>query len=116
MANSATIALTNTAPNVLVVTPSLPVKSVTELIALAKAKPGALNYSTSAVGGSGHLAAELFNVVAGASAIPSELRDIGTNLGIRGWLWWRRIALPAVFPFYVTGVSTPETKCIGTPE
>lgn len=48
----------------------------------------------------------LFNVIAGASAIPGELRDIGTNLGVRGWLWWRRIALPAVFPFYMTGAIT----------
>ncbi len=48
----------------------------------------------------------LFNVVAGASMIPSELRDIGTNLHVRGWLWWRRIALPAVFPFYMTGAIT----------
>ncbi|MCC6916006.1 ABC transporter permease subunit [Nitrosomonas sp.] len=48
----------------------------------------------------------LFNVIAGASTIPCELRDIGTNLGVRGWLWWRRIALPAVFPFYMTGAIT----------
>lgn len=48
----------------------------------------------------------LFNVVAGAATIPSELRDIGINLRVRGWLWWRRIALPAVFPFYVTGAIT----------
>ncbi len=48
----------------------------------------------------------LFNVIAGASAIPSELRYIGANLHIRGWLWWRRIGLPAVFPFYVTGAIT----------
>jgi NitT/TauT family transport system permease protein len=48
----------------------------------------------------------LFNIVAGASAIPSELRDVGTNLRIHGWLWWRRIALPAIFPFYVTGAIT----------
>jgi NitT/TauT family transport system permease protein len=48
----------------------------------------------------------LFNVVAGAAAIPSELRDVGTNLQVRGWLWWRRIALPAVFPYYVTGAIT----------
>jgi len=47
-----------------------------------------------------------FNVIAGASTIPSELRDIGANLRVRGWLWWRRIALPAVFPFYVTGAIT----------
>ena len=48
----------------------------------------------------------LFNVIAGASTIPSELRDIGTSMHIRGWLWWRRIALPAVFPFYMTGALT----------
>ncbi len=48
----------------------------------------------------------LFNVVAGASAIPSELRDCGTNLQVRGWVWWRKIALPAVFPYYVTGAIT----------
>jgi len=48
----------------------------------------------------------LFNVVAGASTIPGEMRDVGTNLGVRGWLWWRRIALPGVFPFYVTGAIT----------
>ncbi len=48
----------------------------------------------------------LFNVVAGASAIPSELRDIGANLQLRGWLWWKKVALPAVFPFYLTGAIT----------
>ncbi len=41
--------------------------------------------------------------MAGASTIPGELRDIGTSLDVRGWLWWRKIALPAVFPFYLTG-------------
>src|SRR3546814_10213709 len=44
----------------------------------------------------------LFNVVAGDASMPGELRDIGTNLRIRGWLWWRRVALPGIFPFYVT--------------
>jgi NitT/TauT family transport system permease protein len=48
----------------------------------------------------------LFNVIAGAAAIPSELRDVGTNLQVRGVLWWTRIALPAVFPYYVTGAIT----------
>ena len=48
----------------------------------------------------------LFNVVAGASAIPSEVRDVGTNLQLRGWLWWRKVALPAVFPYYLTGAIT----------
>jgi len=48
----------------------------------------------------------LFNVIAGASALPSELRDIGANLQVRGWLWWRKVALPSVFPYYVTGAIT----------
>ena len=48
----------------------------------------------------------LFNVVAGASAIPTELRDVGTNLQVRGWLWWKKVALPAVFPYYLTGAIT----------
>jgi NitT/TauT family transport system permease protein len=48
----------------------------------------------------------LFNVIAGAVAIPSELRDCCTNLQVRGWLWWRTTALPAVFPYYVTGAIT----------
>jgi NitT/TauT family transport system permease protein len=48
----------------------------------------------------------LFNVIAGAVAIPAELRAVGANLRVRGWLWWRRIALPAVLPYYITGAIT----------
>ena len=48
----------------------------------------------------------LFNVIAGASVMPKELRDASDNFGVRGWLWWRKVALPAVFPYYVTGAIT----------
>lgn len=48
----------------------------------------------------------LFNVIAGASAIPGELRYAAQNLNVRGWLWWSRVAIPAVFPYYVTGAIT----------
>ncbi|MGA8706277.1 MAG: ABC transporter permease subunit [Steroidobacteraceae bacterium] len=48
----------------------------------------------------------LFNVIAGASAMPQELRYASENFGIRGWLWWRKVALPGVLPFYVTGAIT----------
>jgi NitT/TauT family transport system permease protein len=48
----------------------------------------------------------LFNVIAGASAIPTELRHAADNFRVRGWLWWRRLALPAVFPYFVTGAIT----------
>ncbi|MGH8179366.1 MAG: ABC transporter permease subunit, partial [Steroidobacteraceae bacterium] len=48
----------------------------------------------------------LFNVIVGASSLSADLKYAGENLGVRGWLWWRRIALPAVFPFYLTGAIT----------
>ena len=48
----------------------------------------------------------LFNVIAGASAIPTELRFAAGNLGLRGWLRWKRYLLPAVFPSFVTGAIT----------
>jgi NitT/TauT family transport system permease protein len=48
----------------------------------------------------------LFNVIAGASSLPRELRDASANLQVKGWLWWRRVGLPGVFPFYVTGAIT----------
>ena len=48
----------------------------------------------------------LFNVIAGASTIPTELRYAAHNLGLTGWLKWRRYLLPAVFPSFVTGAIT----------
>jgi NitT/TauT family transport system permease protein len=48
----------------------------------------------------------LFNVIAGASALPRELRDAGDNFQVHGLLWWRKIGLPGVFPYYVTGAIT----------
>lgn len=55
----------SSAPNVLVIHPALPAKSVKELIALAKARPGELSYGSSGNGSTGHFAAELFNQRAG---------------------------------------------------
>src|SRR5487761_2354091 len=48
----------------------------------------------------------LFNVIAGAAALPAELRYASANFGVKGWLWWRRVALPGVLPYYVTGAIT----------
>ena len=48
----------------------------------------------------------LFNVVAGASTIPNELRLAADNFGVKGWLKWKRVYLPAVFPAYITGAIT----------
>jgi NitT/TauT family transport system permease protein len=48
----------------------------------------------------------LFNVIAGASAVPSDLREAMDNLGVRGWTRWKRLILPGIFPAYVTGAIT----------
>ncbi|MFI4906121.1 MAG: ABC transporter permease [Steroidobacteraceae bacterium] len=48
----------------------------------------------------------LFNVIAGAAAMPTELRYAAQNLGVSGPLWWRKVALPGVLPYYVTGAIT----------
>jgi tripartite-type tricarboxylate transporter receptor subunit TctC len=76
----APITLAATAPNILVVHPSLPVKNVKELIALAKAKPGALNYATTGTGSSPHLAAELFKAMAGIDIVRISYKGAGAAL------------------------------------
>lgn len=63
------ITLAVTAPNILVVHPSLPVRSVKDLMAFAKARPGQLNYSISGSGSSNHLAGELFKAMAGVDIL-----------------------------------------------
>lgn len=48
----------------------------------------------------------LFNVIAGASLIPRDLVLAADNFGVTGQQWWRRLALPAIFPYYITGAIT----------
>ncbi|MDT0469480.1 ABC transporter permease [Streptomyces gibsoniae] len=48
----------------------------------------------------------LFNTIAGAMAIPSDLREAMDDLGVTGWQRWRRLIIPGIFPSYVTGGIT----------
>lgn len=48
----------------------------------------------------------LFNVIAGASAIPNDLREAAGMFRVRSWQWWRTLAIPGIFPYYVTGALT----------
>ena len=73
----APITLVSRSPNILVVHPALPVKSVKELIALAKARPGELNYGAGAIGASTHLSSELFKVMAGVNIVHVPYKSTG---------------------------------------
>jgi NitT/TauT family transport system permease protein len=48
----------------------------------------------------------LFNVIAGASAFPTDLREASTIYRLRSAQWWRKVILPGIFPYYVTGALT----------
>jgi tripartite-type tricarboxylate transporter receptor subunit TctC len=63
------VSILATGPNVLVVNPTLPVKSVKELVALAKQKPGELNYASAGIGSFQHLGGELFKLRAGVNIV-----------------------------------------------
>ena len=76
----AAVAMVSVAPNVLVVNPRLPVKSVEELIDLARAQPGKLNFSSAGVGATSHLAFELFNTVAGIQTTHVPYKGTGAAL------------------------------------
>jgi tripartite-type tricarboxylate transporter receptor subunit TctC len=76
----APITLSMRSPNVVVVHPSVPVKSIKELIALAKAKPGALNYGAGGAGASPHLAAELFKYMANVNIQRINYKGTGPSM------------------------------------
>jgi tripartite-type tricarboxylate transporter receptor subunit TctC len=76
----APISLVSRSPNVLVVHPSLPVKNVKELIALAKAHPGELNFSHGSIGASSHLSAELFKSMAGVDIVRVHYKSAGSEI------------------------------------
>ena len=71
------ISLTDRSPNVLVVHPSVAADSVKGLIALAKARPGELNYARAAAGGPPHLSAELFKAMTGVNIVPIPYKGGG---------------------------------------
>ena len=48
----------------------------------------------------------LFNVIAGASAFPSDFREAAASFRVHRWRWWREVMLPGIFPYYVTGAIT----------
>lgn len=75
------ITLAARAPNIIVIHPSLPARSVRELIALARTRPGELNYASASAGSSSHLAPELFKSLAGVNIVRIAYKGTGPALG-----------------------------------
>ena len=73
------VVLTVNTPNVLVVHPSLPVKSVKDLITFVRARPGELNYASTSLGAGNHVAAELFNSMAGLKIVRINYKSMGAG-------------------------------------
>ncbi len=75
-----TIANVVTVPNLMVVNPALPIKSISDLVSYAQANPGKVNYGSAGTGASGHISGELFNLLAGARMVHVPYRGSGPAL------------------------------------
>ncbi len=53
----------------------------------------------------------LFNVIVGTAAIPKDLHFVAKNFRVTRWLWWKKFALPAIFPYYITGAMAAAAGC-----
>ena len=103
-------------PNVLVVHPSIPAKNVAELVNIAKAKPGALNYASSGVGSTQHLAGELFQLISGTKIVHVPYKGSGPAVVdlLAGHVSMNFDTMPPVLPHIRSGkmralaLTTPQ--------
>ncbi|HKA39644.1 MAG TPA: tripartite tricarboxylate transporter substrate-binding protein, partial [Burkholderiales bacterium] len=96
-------------PNILVVHPSLPVKTVKELVALARARPGQLNYPSAGVGSSSHLAGELLAILTGIRIVHIPYKGGGPAMidTISGEMQMMFATMPAAMPHVKSGRVRP---------
>ena len=92
-------------PNVLVIHPSIPARNVKELIAIAKAQPGALNYASSGVGSTQHLAGELFTLLTGVKIVHVPYKGSGPAVVdlLAGHVSMNFDTMPPVLPHIKSG-------------
>ena len=101
----APVILIDTAPNILAIHPSVPAKSVKELIALAKVRRGALTYASAGIGSSNHLSGELFRVLAGIEIVHIPYKGGGAAVVdlIAGQVSMYFGTTPSTLPFVKSG-------------
>ena len=108
----APITLVSKVPSLYVVHPDLPVKNIKEFVALAKAKPGQLNYGSAGNGSAGHLAMEYLKMVSNTFMLHVPYRGTGPMLTdlMAGRLQAASVGAPALLSFIKAG----KLRCIGT--
>lgn len=119
----AAVSLVASLPNVIVVGSGVPAKNVTELIALAKAKPGSLNFGSAGIGSSSHLAAAMFVSAAGIQAVHVPFKVLSDVFGemTAGRVHFYIFPLPAAMPMLKEGrlraiaVATPK-RAVALPD
>jgi tripartite-type tricarboxylate transporter receptor subunit TctC len=99
------VSLVALTPNILIVHPSLPAKTVKEFIALAKAKPGTLNYSSAGIGSSSHLAPELLAMMTGIEVVHVPYKGGGPGMVdlMSGQMQFMMTTTPAAIPHVKSG-------------
>lgn len=99
------IAYVGATPNVLVVTNELPVKTVADFLALAKAKPGSINYGSGGIGSAGHIAMEVLQAATGIHLTHVPYKGSGPAIIdlIAGQIQAMLLTIPAVIPFVQSG-------------
>jgi tripartite-type tricarboxylate transporter receptor subunit TctC len=105
VADFAPITLVASTPNILVVHPNTPARAVKEVIALAKANPGTLNFASAGVGSSSHLAGELFRILAGADIVHVPYKGAGPAMVdvLSGQVQLYFATMPAAMPHVKSG-------------
>ncbi len=109
VADFAPVSLVASTPNILVVHPSMQARSVKEVIALAKAKPGTLNFASAGVGSSSHLAGELFRILGRAEIVHVPYKGAGPAMidVLSGQVQLYFATMPAAMPHVKSGRLVP---------
>ena len=102
------VSLVSTAPNILMVHPSIPAKSVQEFVAYAKANPGKMDYASTGVGTSLHLSMELFKSITGIDLVHVPYK--GGSLLIADLVYGRVSTMMSVLPAQVDNIKTGKLR------
>ena len=109
VADFAPVSLVASTPNILVVHPSTPARTVKEVVALARSRPGTLNFASAGVGSSSHLAGELFRILAGADIVHVPYKGAGPAMVdvLSGQVQLYFATMPAAMPHVKSGKLVP---------